>query len=107
MPASVASASTTAPRLTRRFCFIVAAETHSDANYQVQLNFHSLEGHRDTNSLLICNLQKREGGWPCGIRFLEGPYSFPKAPLGLKTGGSARHGTSETRGQATPGRPCY
>src|SRR6266849_10632763 len=69
--ASVASARTTAPRLTRRFCFIVRA-IHPTCEFKVQTNVHYSRYGRTRNCNVFLRLGLWRGSQAADIHFMEG-----------------------------------
>src|SRR6266436_6551995 len=70
--ASVASARTTAPRLTRRFCFMIRAEYTPTWQFKVQTNVHYRETARTQNRNVFLRLGDRRESEAPGIQFMEG-----------------------------------
>src|SRR4029077_20413444 len=70
--ATVASARTTAPRLTRRFCFMIRAEYTPTWQYEVQTDAHCRETARTRNCNVFLRLGDRRGSQAPGIHFMEG-----------------------------------
>src|SRR6266851_9930070 len=70
--ASVASARTTAPRLTRKFCFMIRAEYTPTWQYEVQTDVHCRETARTQNCNVFLRLGNRRESQAPGIHFMEG-----------------------------------
>src|SRR5580765_3351357 len=78
MAASVARARTTAPRLTRRFCFMAKEETPLPLSFKVQTNVHYPIRSRTKNRNVFLRLGLTRGAQAARIHFMEGCLQLSK-----------------------------